>query len=101
MPRPRTIFNGGDPSGCIGTIHWATWGGKFAIGYGLTSIFRPGGGYYATPGEIELQALDSGADTRVGRGAYTKLVARVAERPGGRLGARFLWGGQETLCKWQ
>ena len=100
-PRPKTIFNGGDPSGYVGKIHWTTWGGKVAIGYGLNPVFKPGGGYYATPARIELKALDIGRCYTGGPRAYTKLVARVAERPGGRLGAWFLWGGQKTLCKWQ
>jgi len=100
-PRPKTIFNGGDPSGYVGRIHWTTWGGKAAVGYGLNPIFKPGGGYYATPARIELKALDIGHCYTGGPRAYTKLVARVASRPGGRLGAWFLWGGQTTLCKWQ
>ena len=99
--RPKTIFNGGDPSGYVDKIRWTTWGGKVAIGGGLTSIFKPGGGYYATPGRIELKALDIGLCYAGGPRTYTKLIASTASRPGGRLGAWFLWGGQKSLCRWQ
>jgi len=100
-PRPKTIFNGGDPSGYVSGIRWTTWGGRVAVGFGLTSLYKPGGGYYARPGRIELKALDIGHCDAGGPRAYTKLVARVAVRPGGRLGAWFLWGGQKSLCRWQ
>jgi hypothetical protein len=43
--RPHKLFNGGDPSGLVTHIHWVSWGGKTAIGYGLNPIFKPGGGY--------------------------------------------------------
>ena len=59
-PRPKTIFNGGDPSGYVSGIRWTTWGGRVAVGFGLTSLYKPGGGYYARPGRIELKALDIG-----------------------------------------
>lgn len=32
--KPRTIFNGGDPTGLVRTIHWNSWGGRRAIGTG-------------------------------------------------------------------
>jgi hypothetical protein len=32
---PRTIFNGGDPTGLMREINWITWGGPVAVGEGL------------------------------------------------------------------
>ena len=32
--KPRTIFNGGDPSGLVKKIHWKSWGAHRAIGTG-------------------------------------------------------------------
>lgn len=40
---PPIIFNGGDPSGSISQIHWTSWGGPVAFGYGLNPIFKPKG----------------------------------------------------------
>jgi len=45
--RPPRIYNGGDPSGPVAEIQWTSWGANVAIGYGLGSIFKPGGGYSA------------------------------------------------------
>jgi hypothetical protein len=43
--KPARIFNGGDPSGLVTHIRWASWGGSTANGHGLNWIFKPGGGY--------------------------------------------------------
>jgi len=99
--RPKSIDNGGDPSGIVNKIRWSTWGGKAAIGYGLTWVNKPTGGYYATQARIELKALNIGLCYPKGPRAYRKLAYRAAARPGGPLGAWYLWGGQKTLCKWQ
>jgi hypothetical protein len=80
-PRPKVIFNGGDPSGVVSKIRWTTWGGKAAIGYGLNPIFKPGGGYYATPARIELKAVDIGRCYKGSPQSYTKPVARETVRP--------------------
>jgi len=100
-PRPKTIDNGGDPSGIVSKIRWSTWGGKAAIGDGLTWVNKPTGGYYAAQARIELKALNIGLCFPKGPRAYRKLVYRAAARPGGPLGAWYLWGGQKSLCKWQ
>jgi hypothetical protein len=39
--RPRTIFNGGDPSGLVEHIEWKSWGGARAIGTGLAEYVGP------------------------------------------------------------
>ncbi len=39
--RPRTVFNGGDPTGLVTHIHWRSWGGAKAIGTGTTDYVGP------------------------------------------------------------
>lgn len=94
---PSTIFNGGDPSGQVTKIHWTGWGNPTAIGYGLNPIFKPHGGYYRKPAQIELRATDLGMCGS--QSAYTKLEARVPKHPGGKLGKWFSWAGAKTICK--
>ncbi|HLX33305.1 MAG TPA: hypothetical protein VKR79_11145 [Gaiellaceae bacterium] len=96
--RPPVIFNGGDPSGRAWKIRWSGWGSKSAIGYGLTSIFQPGGGYYGKPAEIELHAFALGRCVRGGPRAYTRLQIRVPPKPGGKLGRWRNWSGAATIC---
>jgi hypothetical protein len=96
-PEPERVFNGGDPSGLITEIHWRSWGGKEAIGFGRTPIFKPRGGYYPGLVQIELRAHALG---RCGiQPAYTGLSVRVPRHPGGPLGPWVSWSGARTLCK--
>ncbi len=97
---PRLIFNGGDPSGRAWRLTWHGWGAPVAHARGVTSIFRPKGGYYRKPGAIELRASRIGRCTPHGPRAYTFLQARVAVRPGGRLTHWFAWGGSKSICTW-
>ncbi|MGH3278311.1 MAG: hypothetical protein ACRDNW_04150 [Trebonia sp.] len=39
--RPRTISNGGDPTGIVDSVSWSSWGGPKAVGTGT--------GYYDPP----------------------------------------------------
>ena len=39
--RPRTIFNGGDPTGLVKAIHWTSWGGRRATGTGTAEWLGP------------------------------------------------------------
>jgi hypothetical protein len=94
---PRSIFNGGDPSGSVTRIHWSGWGNPTAIGYGRNPIFKPGGGYYRKPARIELRATALGKCGK--RRAYRRLEARVPQHPGGKLGPWFSWAGAKTICK--
>ncbi len=94
---PKVIFNGGDPSGEVSHIDWRSWGGLVAIGYGRNPIFKPGGGYYRKPAQIELRATKLGKCGN--RRAYTKLEARLQKHPGGKLGKWFSWSGAKTICK--
>jgi hypothetical protein len=98
--RPAKIYNGGDASGQVREIQWASWGGKTAIGYGLNAIFKPHGGYYPEPVLIELRASGLGKCSPSGPRAYTHLSTRVPGRPEGPLGPWSPWpfSGQ-SLCK--
>jgi len=99
-PQPRVISIGGDPSGRAFGIRWTRWGNGAPIGRGLTWLLRPQGGYYRKPVVIELRPFGIGRCSRTGPRAYLHLNARVAIRPGGRLGRWFTWGGQRNLCHW-
>ena len=68
---PSEIFNGGDPSGSVTHIKWSGWGNPTAIGYGLNPIFKPHGGYYSKPAQIELRATNLGKCGN--QAAYTRL----------------------------
>jgi hypothetical protein len=39
--KPRTIFNGGDPTGLVKMIHWHSWGGSRASGTGTAEWVGP------------------------------------------------------------
>jgi hypothetical protein len=39
--RPKKIYNGGDGTGAVIDIHWTTWGGEQAIGYGRANYLSP------------------------------------------------------------
>jgi hypothetical protein len=96
---PRYIFNGGDPNGTAWKLRWTGWGGPVARAQGLTWIFKPTGGYFRKPGNIELQASRTGRCTANGPRSYTRLLARESLRPGGPLGPWFAWNGLATLCR--
>lgn len=97
--QPRTIDNGGDPSGIVTKIAWAHWGAAVSYGKGQSSIFMPGGGYYPRLVTIQLRAQSLGRCSAHGPVAYTRLYAREPSRPGGPLGRWFAWSGAKTLCK--
>jgi len=97
--RPRTVYNGGVPSGLVRRIRWSGWGSRVAIGRGMTYLYKPRGGYYARPGRIILRASRLGSCPGTGgRRAYTRLSARAQVRPGGRYGRWFRWGGNPDIC---
>jgi hypothetical protein len=95
--RPARVFNGGDPSGLVTEIHWTSWGSSTAVGYGLNSIFKPGGGYYSRPVIVELRAQALGHCGS--RPAYTQLAIRGPSKPEGRLGSWHLWSEAKSLCR--
>jgi hypothetical protein len=94
--KPKSIFNGGDPSGMVTHIHWRSWGGPTAIGFGRNPIFKPKGGYYGRLAKIELRAEDIGSCK--GRAAYRQLSVRVPSHPGGKLGPWRPWSDAASIC---
>lgn len=96
--KPRTIFNGGVPSGLVTQIRWRHWGTAHAIGVGKNAIYRPEGGYYARRATIKLRASRRGRCPDSGQPAYLHLEARLPSRPGGKLGRWFRWAGASTIC---
>ncbi|HEY0279080.1 MAG TPA: hypothetical protein VGC32_12505 [Solirubrobacterales bacterium] len=94
---PSVIFNGGDPSGEVSQIHWRSWGGPTAIGFGRNPIFRPKGGYYRALARVELRATNLGECND--HAAYTRLEIRVPRRPGSHLTGWRLWSGAKTICQ--
>jgi hypothetical protein len=97
--RPMRVFNGGDPSGLLREIRWASWGGSSAIGYALHPIFKPHGGYYPEPVLAIVRASGLGRCSPSGPLAYTHLSIRDPERPDGPLGAWYAWSGAKSICK--
>jgi hypothetical protein len=97
--KPKTIFNGGDPSGLVSGIRWSHWGKRIARGRGRTSIFKPRGGYYPQLVPVELKASNLGRCHPGGPLAYRHLSVREPSKPGGRFGRWFAWSGAHTLCK--
>jgi hypothetical protein len=94
---PALISLGGaSASGTISDIHWASWGGKVAVGHGLRPKLRPHGGYYLKPVVIHLRASRVGRCRPGGRPVYTRLVAREPVKPGGRMGKWFAWA--KNMC---
>lgn len=93
---PKKIFNGGDPSGLVTDIHWRSWGGASAVGFGRTSIFKPHGGYYRRQVRLELKAHGLGHCGN--QRAYTQLAVRGPLRPGGPLGHWGSWTDSATIC---
>jgi hypothetical protein len=96
---PKQFHNGGDPSGLVTHIAWKRWGTSSASGTGKNALFKPEGGYYATPATIKLKAYDLGTCPGSKRRAYRRLKYRVPDKPGGELGPWRSWSGPGTICK--
>jgi hypothetical protein len=97
--RPKVLFNGGDPSGDITSIHWTSWGGRTAHGRGKNPIFKPSGGYYKKDVTIRLRATDLGTCHSSGKRAYRHLYVSEPSRPGGKFGPWRIWTGyHRNLC---
>ena len=94
---PRTIFNGGAPSGSVSNIRWRHWGAATATGSGRAPQYRPSGGYYAKRVRVQLRATRLGRCPGGHRRAYTRLIVREQTRPGGPFGDWFAW--TLDLCK--
>jgi hypothetical protein len=97
--RPKVLFNGGDPSGDITSIHWTSWGGHTAHGRGKNAIFKPSGGYYNKHVTIRLRATDLGTCQSSGKRAYRHLYVSELARPGGAFGPWRIWTSyHRNLC---
>lgn len=96
--QPADIFNGGDPSGHVSQIHWSGWGSATAVGTGMSSIFKPQGGYYPQLVPVRLRADQLGSCTAGGPAAYTHLSVREPSVPGGPLGPWMGWSGSGSIC---
>lgn len=94
--KPKTIFNGGAPSGLAEHLRWRHWGESVATARGRIALYKPGGGYYARRGTIKLRAYAIGPCA--GRRAYTRLSLSVPDRPGGPFGPWQPWAGATSLC---
>jgi hypothetical protein len=98
LPHPATIDNGGDPSGQVVDLTWHNWGSEYSQGWGRTSIFKPGGGFYPHLVRAELRAAGLGHCVSNGPRAYTRLFLRVPRKPGGPLGPWTRWAGARSIC---
>lgn len=96
--QPTDIFNGGDPSGHVSQIHWTGWGSALAFGTGMSSIFKPQGGYYPQLVAVQLRADRLGSCSPSGPPAYTRLSVREPSVPGGPLGPWAEWSGSGSIC---
>lgn len=97
--KPRTVYNGGVPSGLVKKVRWRRWGKRVALGRGITFLYKPQGGYYRRPGRIQLRASRLGSCPGTdGKRAYRRLTARAQVKPGGRYGRWFEWGGDGGIC---
>lgn len=95
---PGEIYNGGVPSGLVQDITWTDWGSATARGRGKKAVYKPEGGYYAEPVEVELEATGLGTCPGEDDSAYTRLRVRAPDAPGEPLGDWFLW--TLTTCEW-
>lgn len=97
-PRPRAVYNGGDPSGRAWNLHRTAWGASTATATGLTWI-APNAGHLWAKGRIELRASRIGHCSPGGPHAYTRLEAREAYFPSTHYSQWFLWSGRANLCR--
>ena len=94
---PRTIFNGGAPSGRMTDITWRHWSRPVASGRGTAAIYQPGGGYYP-PVRALLRARRLGTCPGQSRRAYLVLEFRVPQWPGSPLGPWTKWSQSRDMC---
>jgi hypothetical protein len=95
--KPTKVFNGGSPGGLVSDINWRGWGKPVARGRGLANIYRPQGNYYP-PVRIPLRAKKLGTCPDHPERAYTILLIREPNWPGGPLGPWLKWSGSRDLC---
>lgn len=94
--QPTILYNGGDASGTIFGIRWSSWGGAVAVGRGANPLLKLAGGYYGRPAVVELRASEIRRCTPNGPLAYSRLITREQDKPGGPFGP---WGiDQPDMC---
>lgn len=72
-PRPAVIDNGGDPTGVVTGVTWATWGGEVADGEGTGSYVGPNQSVaMATQKQVLIRASD--LTTCNGHPVYKRVV---------------------------
>ena len=47
--KPRVVSTGGDPTGQVRQIRWSNWGGRTAVGVGISTYVWPGTGVASNP----------------------------------------------------
>jgi hypothetical protein len=90
--RPTEVFNGGDPTGLVSKITWASWGGATATGTG-TSTYVAGNQPVAagTPQSATIVAFDLGT-------CHGKLMYQAVEWYFPQHGQAFNSGHYENVC---
>lgn len=94
--QPRTIFNGGSPGGLAEKIVWTHWGRATARGRGVMYAYKPEGGYFDERVPVQFRATRLGRCKGSSRRAYTRLIFRAVDRPGGAYGEWMPW--RRDLC---
>lgn len=70
--KPSTVFNGGDPTGLVRKIKWASWGGAQAVGSGISDYVSPHQDVaHGKQEPVRIVAFDLG--TCHGRPAYNAI----------------------------
>jgi hypothetical protein len=69
---PRTVFNGGDPTGMVDRVRWHGWGANRAVGVGRG--WSPRGSNQPGFRRVRVRLVASGLGTCRGRPAYTGIV---------------------------
>ena len=95
---PRKISNSGRRRGLVKKIRWEDWGRGIASGRGKTWAKRRSGGYFKRRVRIKLRASRIGTCPGSSARTYTKLMARVQRRPGGRFRKWSNWAGDSSIC---
>ncbi len=70
---PRTIFNGGDPTGLVKRVRWSHWGAARAIGHGIGDWVWPGQSVAAGSTAVAATVVAWDLGSCHGKRAYRKI----------------------------
>lgn len=98
-PHPRRIHNGGAPSGGAFKIDWSGWGKATATANAKGRWYKPHGGYYAKPVDVQLRATDLGPGCDGQRGYHQLRVRRQTSPGSGQWTHWKPWWHGRDLCK--